>query len=163
MKLFMIVVIAHFLEHLFQAYQLWVLRWERPQCLGLLGLYYPWLIHSEWLHYGHALFMLLGLGFFRPLMHSGKAYFWWNVAFILGFYHHIEHALLLGQVIFNHNLFDSPIPISLGQLLIPRLELHLIYNLMVLIPMLIALFYQFPPKFTRPQHQGQPLRHSRVW
>ncbi len=32
-----------------------------PEARGLLGLYYPWLIKSEVLHYGYALVMLAGL------------------------------------------------------------------------------------------------------
>jgi hypothetical protein len=44
----MIVVALHFSEHLVQIWQLWVLGWPRPQCMGLLGLAYPWLMRSEW-------------------------------------------------------------------------------------------------------------------
>jgi len=48
MQIFMIVVALHFSEHLVQIWQLWVLGWPRPQCMGLLGLAYPWLMRSEW-------------------------------------------------------------------------------------------------------------------
>jgi hypothetical protein len=77
MQIFMIVVALHFSEHLVQIWQLWVLGWPRPQCMGLLGLAYPWLMRSEWLHYGHALFMLIGFAVFRPSM-VGKALIWCN-------------------------------------------------------------------------------------
>jgi hypothetical protein len=64
----------------------------------------------------------------------------------LQFYHHFEHALLLGQAIIGQNLWDSPVRTSIGQIWFPRLELHLFYNLMVLIPMMIAMYYhRFPP------------------
>jgi hypothetical protein len=145
MQIFMIVTIAHISEHIIQAYQLWGLGWPRPECLGLLGLWKPWLMRSEWLHYGHALFMLLGLAIFRPSFH-GKARLWWDLVLGLQFYHHFEHALLLGQAVIGQNLWDSRVPISIGQIWFPRLELHLFYNLMVLIPMMIAMYYhRFPP------------------
>lgn len=141
MNLFMLVTAAHFLEHVVQVYQLWVLHLPRPQCLGLLGSLYPWLMHSEWLHYGHALFMLLGLAVFRPSM-EGKSRVWWDIAFTLQFFHHFEHALLLGQVIIGRNLFDLPVRTSIGQLWFPRIELHFWYNLIVLFPMLIGLSFK---------------------
>jgi hypothetical protein len=34
---FMVVVVAHWTEHLVQAYQIWVLGWPRPNARGLLG------------------------------------------------------------------------------------------------------------------------------
>ncbi|WP_013320466.1 hypothetical protein [Gloeothece verrucosa] len=149
MQVFMLVIILHFSEHICQAFQLWVLGWKRPDCMGLLGLWQPWLMKTEWLHYGHALFMLLGLALLRPSM-VGNALIWWDIAFGLQFYHHFEHALLLGQAITHQNLFNSPVPMSIGQIWFPRLELHLFYNFMVLIPMLIALYYhRFPP--TKPE------------
>lgn len=140
MQFFMLIIISHFLEHVFQVYQLYVLQWARPKCLGALGLIYPWLVHSEYLHYGHALFMLVGLAVLRPAITS-KAKLWWDIALVLGFLHHLEHALLLSQVIIHQNLFNSPVPISIGQIWFPRLELHFFYNAIVLTPMLISLYY----------------------
>jgi hypothetical protein len=61
MRLFIAICIAHFAEHFAQIIQLYVLDWSRPDCLGVLGLWQPWLIRSEWLHYLYALFMLIGL------------------------------------------------------------------------------------------------------
>jgi hypothetical protein len=160
MQVFMIVVLAHLSEHLIQGVQLWVLHWPRPQCMGILGLMYPWLMKTEWLHYGHALFMLLGLAVLRPAITSGLALFWWNIALAIAFWHHIEHALLLGQALIHDNLYDFASPVSIAQLIaqffsghpfagqpwLPRIELHLFYNLIVLIPMLVALYYhRFPP------------------
>ncbi|RUT02801.1 hypothetical protein DSM106972_057210 [Dulcicalothrix desertica PCC 7102] len=147
MQVFMVIIITHLLEHIFQVYQVYVLGWSRKDALGALGLLYPWLVRSEWLHYGHALFMLLGLAALRPAI-VGRARIWWDITFVIAFYHHFEHALLLGQVLINKNLFGSPVPTSIGQLWIPRLELHLFYNALVLLPMLIALYYhRFPSDF----------------
>jgi hypothetical protein len=150
MQVFTIIIVAHLLEHVFQAYQVYALGWSRKDALGALGLMYPWLVRSEWLHYGHALFMLLGLAALRPAI-VGRARIWWDITFAIAFYHHFEHALLLGQALTHENLFGSPVPTSLGQLWIPRLELHLFYNALVLIPMLIALyFHRFPPSTEVP-------------
>ena len=144
MQVFMVIIVAHLLEHVFQAYQVYGLGWPRKDALGALGLIYPWLVRSEWLHYGHALFMLLGIAALRPAI-VGRARTWWDITFAIAFYHHFEHALLLGQVLIHQNLFNSPVPISIGQLWVPRLELHLFYNAIVLVPMLIALSYhRFP-------------------
>lgn len=138
LKIFLLIVTLHLAEHIIQVFQLWSLGWERKNCLGLLGLWQPWLMRSEWLHYGHAVFMLIGLAILRPRI-EGKARFWWDVALVLQFYHHFEHALLLGQALTGQNLFNSPIPLSIGQMWIPRIELHLFYNLMVLVPMIVGM------------------------
>ena len=62
------------------------------------------------------------------------------------FFHHIEHPLLQTQAILGHNLFGRPVPTSIVQLWVPRVELHLFYNTIVFIPMVIAMYYHmFPP------------------
>ena len=58
LQVFMFTGLAHWGEHLVQAYQIYVMGWPRPQANGILGLWYPWLIKSETLHYGYALVML---------------------------------------------------------------------------------------------------------
>src|SRR6476661_5871744 len=58
LNLFMFIVLAHWAEHLAQAYQVYVLGWPRPKAGGFLGLFYPWLVSSELLHYGYAIVML---------------------------------------------------------------------------------------------------------
>ena len=84
----------------------------------------------------------------------GQSYRWWMVAFWIQFWHHIEHALLQGQAIFHHNLFGSPVPMSIVQLVIPRVELHLFYNTIVFVPMVIAMFYHMFPLPGEVPHQG---------
>ena len=65
LQVFMVIVLAHWGEHLVQAYQIYVMGWPRPKANGILGLWYPWLIQSEALHYGYALVMLIGLWVLR--------------------------------------------------------------------------------------------------
>ncbi|HZD50249.1 MAG TPA: hypothetical protein VE178_16020 [Silvibacterium sp.] len=143
---FMAIVLAHWGEHLAQAYQIWVMGWPVAKSNGILGLWYPWLIKSEALHYGYALVMLIGIWVLRKGF-VGRSYIWWMVAFWIQFWHHIEHLLLISQATLHHNLFGKPVPFSVVQLFIPRVQLHLFYNSIVFIPMVIAMYYHmFPPQ-----------------
>ncbi|HTV65317.1 MAG TPA: hypothetical protein VMD98_06920, partial [Bryocella sp.] len=143
---FMAIVLAHWGEHLAQAYQIWVMGWPIPKANGIVGLWYPWMIKSETLHYGYALIMLIGLWVLRKGF-VGRSYIWWMVAFWIQFWHHIEHLLLIGQATFHHNFFGKPVPYSVIQLIVPRVQLHLIYNGAVFLPMVIAMYYHmFPPE-----------------
>ena len=150
LQIFMAIVLIHWAEHLAQAFQIYVLGWPVPQSRGFLGLFFPWLVKSEVLHYGYALIMLVGLWTLRKGF-QGLSYKWWMISFGIQFWHHIEHALLQGQVIVGQNLAGSPVPVSLLQLWIPRVELHLFYNTIVFIPMVIGMYYHmFPPPHEEP-------------
>jgi len=65
LQVFMGIVLAHWAEHLAQAYQVYVLHWPLANARGVLGLWFPWLVRSEALHYGYALVMLVGLWILR--------------------------------------------------------------------------------------------------
>jgi hypothetical protein len=146
MRIFMFIVLAHWVEHLVQGLQIYVLGWPVPESRGVLGLFFPWLIRSETLHYGYALVMLAGLWMLRKGFTGKLDHFWWMTAFWIQFFHHIEHAVLQAQAIFGHNLMGRPVPTSIVQLWVPRVELHLFYNTIVFIPMVIAMYYHlFPP------------------
>ncbi|KAB1948725.1 hypothetical protein F8271_01780 [Micromonospora sp. ALFpr18c] len=142
--LYMVIVLAHWAEHLVQAYQIWALGWARPQARGVLGMPFPWLVSSEWLHYGYAIVMLIGLFALRPGF-VGRARTWWTVALVIQFWHHIEHLLLLLQVQLGFLLPGATAPTSLVQLVVPRVELHLFYNSIVFIPMLVAMYLHLRP------------------
>ena len=147
---FAVIVLAHWAEHLTQAIQIFALGWARPDARGFLGLWYPWLVKSEALHYGYAVVMLFGLWLLRPGF-VGRSRTWWTIALWIQFWHHIEHALLQGQAVFHHNLFGSPVPTSFLQTFIPRVELHLFYNGVVFVPMVIAMYFHlFPTDGERP-------------
>lgn len=145
LQFYMFIVLAHWAEHLAQAVQIYALGWKVPDARGIVGLYYPWMVKSEALHYGYAIVMLIGIWMLRTGF-VGRSRTWWMIAFWIQFWHHIEHALLQGQAIFGANLFDQPMPVSIVQLWIPRVELHLFYNTIVFIPMVIGMYYHmFPP------------------
>lgn len=148
---FMFIVIAHWVEHLAQAYQIYVLGWPRPEAGGALGLVFPWLVTSEWLHYGFAVFMLVG---FVMLRHGfvGRARTWWNVAMWIQVWHHFEHLLLLLQALSGAHLLGKPQITSIAQLVFPRVELHLFYNAIVFAPMVVAMVLHMRPT---PQERSQ--------
>jgi len=146
LRTFMVIVLAHWAEHLLQAFQIYVLGWPVPESRGALGYFFPWLVRSEVMHYGYALVMLAGLWILRPGFQGTQDRRWWTIALAIQFFHHIEHALLQGQAILGHNLFGMPVPTSLAQLWVPRVELHFFYNTIVFVPMVIAMYHHmFPP------------------
>ena len=144
LQVLMVVVLGHWAEHLAQAVQIYILGWPRPRAGGVLGLWYPWLVTSEALHYGYALLMLIGIWILRKGF-TGASHKWWTIALVIQFWHHIEHILLIGQATLHYNLFGSPVPMSILQLFIPRVELHLFYNTVVFVPMMVAMYYHAFP------------------
>jgi hypothetical protein len=141
---FMLIVLAHWAEHLVQAFQIWVLGWSRPESRGVLGQYFPVLVTQEWLHYGYALVMLAGLWLLLPGF-TGRARAWWMVALGLQFWHHIEHLLLFIQAQSGQFFFGKAAATSIVQLVAPRVELHLFYNSVVFIPMVVAMYLHLRP------------------
>jgi len=160
--LFTVIVLAHWAEHLTQAYQIYVLGWPRPQAGGVLGLFFPWLVSSEVLHYGYAIVMLIGIWTLRKGF-TGTSRKWWTIALVIQFWHHIEHFVLQWQALTHHYWFGSPVPISFLQTLFPkfRVEIHLFYNAVVFMPMLVAMYYHmFPPKGEETAACTCSLRHE---
>jgi hypothetical protein len=145
LRIFTVIVLAHWGEHLLQAYQIYALGWPVPEARGLVGYFYPWLIKSEVLHYSYALVMLAGLWTLRSGFTGTRDRRWWTIALAIQFFHHFEHLLLQIQAILGYNFFGRPVPTSLVQLWVPRVELHLFYNTIVFIPMVIAMYYHMFP------------------
>jgi len=144
LNVFMVVVLAHWAEHVAQAIQIWGLGWPRARARGVLGAAFPWLVSSEWLHYGYALVMLIALFVLRSGF-TGRAKMWWTVALVIQFWHHIEHLLLLIQAHTSWHLAHKKVPTSVLQLAFPRVELHLFYNSIVFLPMVIAVYLHLRP------------------
>ncbi|ALG10764.1 hypothetical protein [Kibdelosporangium phytohabitans] len=142
--LFAFVVLAHWAEHIVQAIQIYVLDWPRPKAGGVLGLAWPWLVSSEWMHYGYAILMLIGFVMLRKGF-VGRSRTWWNIAMWIQVWHHFEHLLLLVQALTKSNLLGMPVPTSIAQLVFPRVELHLFYNAIVFVPMVVAMVYHLRP------------------
>jgi hypothetical protein len=160
----MFVVLAHWAEHLAQAYQVYVLGWPRPKAGGVLGLFFPWLVSSELMHYGYAIVMLVGIWTLRKGF-TGTSRKWWTIALVIQFWHHIEHAVLQYQALTHHPWFGSPVPVSFLQLLFPkfRIEIHLFYNAIVFMPMIIGMYYHlFPPQGEETAACTCSLRHEHM-
>jgi hypothetical protein len=163
LQLFMVIVLAHWAEHLFQAFQIYALGWPVPQALGALGLMFPWLVKSELMHYGYALVMLAGLWLLRSGFTGVQDRRWWTIALAIQFFHHFEHLLLQGQFLMGANLLGRPVPTSLAQLWVPRVELHLFYNTIVFVPMVVAMYYHmFPPREETATQQCTCAWHTRL-
>jgi hypothetical protein len=138
---FVLIVVAHWGEHLAQAYELWGLHWTMKESRGILGLPFPWLISSEWLHYDFAVVMLVGLIVLRHGF-TGNARRFWDLALKIQIWHHFEHLLLLIQAQTGYYFFGASVPTSIIQVIAPRVELHLFYNTIVTVPMVVAMVLQ---------------------
>lgn len=142
--IFTVIVLGHWAEHIAQAVQIYALGWPVPQAKGVLGLWFPWLVTSEVMHYGYALVMLVFLFALRKGF-VGRSKTWWTIALGLQFWHHIEHLLLLIQAHSGLRFSGTQVPTSILQLIVPRVELHLFYNSVVFIPMMIAMYLHLRP------------------
>lgn len=137
---FAAIVVGHWTEHLVQAFQIYVLDLPVPQSRGIMGQYFPWLVTSEFMHYGYALVMLLGLWVLRGGF-NGTARQWWMLSFTFQFWHHFEHLLLFLQATLDFRIGTGLAPSSLLQFVVPRVELHLFYNTVVTLPMIVAMVF----------------------
>jgi hypothetical protein len=147
--LYAVLVLAHWLEHLAQAYQVFVLHWPRPAAGGVLGLWSPLLVRSEVLHFTYAVLMFAGLVLLRPA-YRGRGRFWWTLSLVVQSWHLVEHTLLQVQALTGQYWFGATVPTSILQLWVPRMELHLLYNALVFMPMAIAMYYHLYPQAAEP-------------
>jgi hypothetical protein len=144
LNVYMFVVIVHWFEHIAQAVQVYALGIPAPDAGGLVGLGWPVLVTSEWMHYAYALFMIAGLVVLRHEF-AGRARRWWNIALGVQAWHFFEHQILWLQAQTGSPWFGRPDVTSVAQLVVPRLELHLLYNIAVILPFLVAVGYHLVP------------------
>src|SRR5260221_7645314 len=112
LQAFLVIIIAHWAEHLAQAYQVYVLKWAPHQAGGVLGQAFPWLGHSEVLHYGYALILLAGLWAVLPGF-VAAAPTWWLGALLVPFWSHIQHPLLPRPGIARHTPVSAALPTTI--------------------------------------------------
>ena len=148
---FAAITLSHWAEHVVQAVQVWVFHHPRPESRGVLGEFFPVLVSSEALHYAYALVMLAGLALLLPGF-SGRSRSFWLIALGIQVWHHLEHLLLLGQAQTETNLFGGAVPTSVLQAVFPksRVEIHLVYNALVTIPMVAAMILHKYPSQDEP-------------
>jgi hypothetical protein len=154
---FMLVVLAHWAEHVVQAIQIWGLGWKPSAARGVLGMPFPVLISSEWLHFSYALVMLAGLWALRAGF-VGRSGRWWGLALKIQIWHFFEHLFLLVQAASGLYLLGNAAPTSVLQLVAPRVELHLFYNAVVFAPMVIAMVFHLRP---RPEERAEMVCNCR--
>jgi len=147
--LYMVIVFGHWVEHVAQVYQVYVMGWMPQEAGGALGLWFPSLAETEILHFTYNLFLLGGIILLRSGF-RGRARFWWNLALIAQGWHFFEHMLLQIQWLTGYYLFGAAEQSGIGQLWIPRVELHFLYNLIVFIPMVVGMVY-----YVRMEQQGE--------
>lgn len=138
LKWYLAIVIAHWIEHLVQAFQVYILRMPTPQAGGFLGYLLPETNKNETLHWTYAIVMFAGLLLLRRGF-TDKSKMWWNLAIWIMAWHLFEHTFLFCQYWSGHYFFSSSSPTSVLQVFFPRVELHLIYNMLVMLPILAAL------------------------
>lgn len=137
---FLVVAGGHFGEHIVQVWQHLVLGWPAREAGGVLGLWFPGLAAAEVLHSTWNTLQLTGLILLWPLLRGrGAASRWWGVALLAQTWHWLEHVLLQVQVLTGQFLFAAPKQQSLLELLLPRIELHFLYNLLSFGPTAIAI------------------------
>lgn len=135
--LFILIVAGHWLEHVVQAVQIHALGLPPPQALGALGELFPGLVSSEWLHFGSNLALFAGLVMLVGRFTAGAGR-WWMAALVAQGWHFFEHLLLFAQAQSGVRFFGTEKPSSVLQLVVPRADLHLVYNGVVTLLMVIA-------------------------
>lgn len=145
--IFMLIIVAHWMEHVLQIYQIYVLGWSPDKAGGILGVIYPSLIESETLHFVYDFIQWAGIIVLRPGFRARvRAFTYWTAAMVVQTWHFIEHCLLMGQYLTGYYLFGAPYQISIGQIWFPRAELHFAYNLFTFVPMAIAVHFYLKPR-----------------
>jgi hypothetical protein len=139
-------ILFHMFEHAFQAVQVFVLHVDRADALGLIGMWMPELIRGEMLHFSIAAYTLAVICFTGgPAVGMSRKF--GLIAVAVQSWHLFEHSLLIFQRATDHFFFGASEPTSLVQLLIPRVELHFMYNSVVFSAIVIALLlHAYPPR-----------------
>ena len=140
--LFLVVVLGHFSEHIVQVYQIYGLGWLPSEAGGILGLKFPFLVTSEWLHIFYNGLTWIGVMLLRHGF-KNKGKLWWNITILFATWHLFEHLILQYQYMTGDFWFGRAVQTGIGQLWFPRPELHFVYNMLVFTPMMIAYYYAF--------------------
>lgn len=140
--LYMLIVFGHFSEHAIQIYQIYGMGWIPSEAGGILGLWFPALAEAEVLHFTYNTFQLAGLLLLFAGI-SGQARHWWKAAIVGQCWHFFEHLLLQVQWLTGIYLFGASQQMGIGQLFLPRAELHFLYNLIVFVPTIVGTMLYF--------------------
>lgn len=156
---YLLVVAGHFSEHLTQVAQVYLLGWQPRLAGGILGLWLPGLARSEVLHMGYNSLQLTGLILLLPGF-RGRARAWWLLALAAQSWHFLEHVLLQIQYLSGNYLFGADAQRSLLEFFFPRIELHLVYNLLVFVPTVLAVISHLRTK--QQDRASGPLQKTAI-
>ncbi|MFI9407014.1 hypothetical protein [Nocardia sp. NPDC052316] len=161
LKVYIAIIVAHWVEHVVQAFQIYVLDMPRPKAGGFLGYIVPVVNKNELLHWTYAVLMIVGLLLLRGGFQA-RSRKWWTIALGIQTWHFAEHSFLLTQYWSGLNFLGKPAPTSIIQTFFPRVELHLVYNMAVMLPILVALsLHWFSPKSAGSQGDCNCRAHFR--
>ena len=159
--LFMVVVIAHWAEHIAQAYQIWGLGWPRPKANGLLGLAVPVAGHIR-----VAALRVRAASCWSGCCSCARAS---SGAAAPG--GRSRSASSSGTTSSTCCCSSRPRPAATSpagrcrpaslQLFFPRVELHLFYNTIVFIPMVVAMVLHLRPDRRRARRMACPCARPR--
>jgi hypothetical protein len=139
-------ILFHMFEHVLQVTQVYVLNVDRADALGLLGIWLPRLMRAEVVHFGFSVYTLLAILLLGGAI-VGRARWFGVIALSVQSWHLFEHTLLLTQRSIDNFFLGTAGPSSLVELLIPRVELHFVYNATVFTGILVAmLLHAYPPR-----------------
>ena len=137
---YLLIVVGHFAEHLIQVAQVFLLGWTRAEAGGLLGLVFSSVAENELLHITYNSLQLTGLILFAYSFRTHRAaHSFWIAALVAQSWHWLEHVFLLTQLLTGHYFYGAVKQMSVLERFVPRLELHLIYNLAVFVPTVVAI------------------------
>jgi hypothetical protein len=147
---YLILVAGHFSEHLAQLIQVYALGWSARIAGGILGLWFPGFAASEILHMAYNSLQLTGLIVLLPGF-KGLARRFWILALVFQSWHFLEHVFLQVQYLSGHYFLGAIRQMSFLEVFFPRLQLHFVYNTLVLVPTLIAtiIYYANPTTSTQ--------------
>ena len=142
-------ILFHMFEHVVQVVQTYFLGVDRMDALGLLGVWMAELIRGESVHFSFAVYTWSAI-FLTGGAAVGMARSFGLIALAVQSWHLVEHSSLIFQRATDSFFFGASEPTSLAQLLIPRVELHFMYNGVVFSAIVIALLlHAYPPRGER--------------
>lgn len=151
--------LGHVVEHIVQVFQIHVLDMRAPDARGLLS---P--LDTEWVHFLWNDWILIAIALLL-VAYPGIRSLWVAAAFST--WHAIEHAYLVAGYLVT-GISGQPGLLAAGGLIggglpISRPDLHLLYNLAELIPLLLAFRIALRAgQADRPMRESAPVRPRRA-
>lgn len=149
--------LGHVLEHITQVLQITVLGMRPQDARGMLSV-----LDAEWIHFGFNTWILVAIAALL-VVHPRLRWLW--IAAVASTWHAIEHAYLLAGYLAT-GVSGQPGLLASGGLIfgglpIARPQLHLLYNLLEVVPLVIAFAVILRGREHPKQAVGDPHRGGR--